>query len=94
MTDFPDSETFYLKCLHFLGGMAFVMHYCAKVVLGLFVQSISRLTNPLRGQLVKCYTTLEPNTLIFLLKKMREAFALSFSHFFDKNNFHISDINV
>ena len=71
MTDFPVSETFYLKCLHFLGGMAFVMHYCAKVVLGPVVQSrgIIRLTSPLRGQLVKCYTTLKPNTLIFLLKK-------------------------
>ena len=40
------------------------------------VQSIVSLTSSLRGQLVKCFTTLKPNTLTFLLKKMREAFAL------------------
>ena len=43
---------------------------------GPVVQSIVSLTSSLRGELVKCYTTLKPNTLIFLLKKMREAFAL------------------
>ena len=48
--------------------------------LGPVVQSIVSLTSSLRGQLVKCFTTLYPNTLIFLLKKMREAFA----HFFNK----------
>ena len=35
---------------------------------GPVVQSIVILTSPLRGQLVKCITTLQPNTLIVLLK--------------------------
>ena len=39
-------------------------------------QSIVSLTSSLRGQLVKCFTTLSPNTLIFFVEKMREAFAL------------------
>ena len=43
---------------------------------GPVVQSFVSLTNPLRGQLVKCFTTLYPNTLIFFVEKMREAFAL------------------
>ena len=34
------------------------------------------LTSSLRSQLVKCFTTLKPNTLIFFVGKMREAFAL------------------
>ena len=40
------------------------------------VQSIVSLTSSLRGQLVKCFTTLLLNTLIFFVEKMREAFAL------------------
>ena len=40
------------------------------------VQSIVSLTNSLRGQLVKCFTTLLPNTVIFFVEKIREAFAL------------------
>ena len=40
------------------------------------VQSIISLTSSLRGQLVKCLTTLYPTTLIFFVEKMREAFAL------------------
>ena len=44
--------------------------------LGPVVQSIISLTSSLRDQLVKCFTTLLPNKLIFLLKKMRKAFAL------------------
>ena len=40
------------------------------------VQSIVSLTSSLRGQLVKCFKTLLPNTLIFSVEKMREAFAL------------------
>ena len=43
---------------------------------GPVVQSILSLTSSLRGQLVKCFTTLLPNTLIFFDEKMREAFAL------------------
>ena len=46
-----------------------------------FVQSIVSLTSSLRSQLVKYFTTLLPNTLIFLLKKMREVFALQISKF-------------
>ena len=42
-------------------------------VLGPVVQNIVSLTISLRGQLVKCFTALQPNILIFLLKKMREA---------------------
>ena len=45
-------------------------------LLGQVVQSIVKLTSSLRGQLVKCFTTLLPNTLIFFVEKMREAFAL------------------
>ena len=40
------------------------------------VQSIVSLTSALSGQLVKCFTTLLPNTLIFFVEKMKEAFAL------------------
>ena len=43
---------------------------------GSVVQSIVSLTNSLRGQFVKCFTTLVPNTLKFFVEKMREAFAL------------------
>ena len=44
--------------------------------LGPVVQSIVSLTSSLRGQLVKCFTTLKPNTQVFFVEKMREAFAL------------------
>ena len=44
--------------------------------LGTVVQSIVSLTSLLRGQLMKCFTTSLPNTLIFFVEKMREAFAL------------------
>ena len=44
--------------------------------LGPVVQSIVSLTSSLRGQLVKCFTTLQPNTLKFFVEKMREAFAV------------------
>ena len=46
------------------------------VNLGPVVQSIVSLTSSLRGQLVKCFTTLLPNTLKFYVEKIREAFAL------------------
>ena len=42
---------------------------------GPVVQSIVSLTSSLRGQLIKCFTTLQPNTLIFFVETMREAFA-------------------
>ena len=44
--------------------------------LGPVAQSIISLMNLLRGQLVKCFMTLLPNTHIFYVEKMREAFAL------------------
>ena len=44
--------------------------------LGPVVQSIVSITSSLRGQLVKCVMTLQPNTLIIFVDKMREAFAL------------------
>ena len=40
------------------------------------VQSIVSLTSSLGGQVLKCLMTLKPNTLIFFVEKMREAFAL------------------
>ena len=43
---------------------------------GPVVQSIVSLTSSLRGQLIKCFITLLPNTLIFFIEKMREAFAV------------------
>ena len=43
---------------------------------GPVVQSIVSLTSSLRGHLFKCFTTSLPNTLIFLVEKMWEAFAL------------------
>ena len=45
-------------------------------------QSIVGLMSPLRDQLVKCFTTLFPNSLIFFVEKMREAFALQKLHTF------------
>ena len=39
---------------------------------GPVVQSIVSLTSTLRGQFIKCFTTLLPNTVIFLLKKKRQ----------------------
>ena len=44
--------------------------------LGPVVQSIISLTSSLRGQLVKCFRPLKPNTLIFFAEKKREAFAM------------------
>ena len=62
-------------------------------VQGPVVQSIISLTSWLRCQLVKCFTTLLPNTLIFLLKKMREAFAMQkLLAFFSTKNIGIFQI--
>ena len=56
-----------------------------KIVLCPVVQSIVSLTSSLRGQLVKCFTTFLPNTMIFLLKKWEKLLhCKSFSHFFKK----------
>ena len=54
------------------------------------VQSIVILTSSLRGQLVKCFTTLYPKTLDFFVEKMREAFALQkLLTFFQQKYWHI-----
>ena len=52
------------------------------------VQSIVSLTSLLRGQLVKCFTTLLLNILILLVEKMREALAKA-SHIFSTKNIGI-----
>ena len=54
----------------------FVLQFVNVPAQGPVAQSIVSLTSSLRGQLVKCFTTLRPNTLIFFVEKMREAFAL------------------
>ena len=63
---------------------------------GPVVQSIVSLTSSLRGHLVKCFTTLQPNTLIFFVEKTREAFALQklLTVYQQKKYWHISDINI
>ena len=66
-----------------------------KEVQGPVVQSIVSLTSSLRGQLVKCFLILYPNTLIFLLKKYEKLLPCkSFSHFFNKKYQCILDIYV
>ena len=50
---------------------------------GPVVQSILSLTSSLRGQLIKCFITLLPNTMIFFVEKIGEAFA---SHIFSTKN--------
>ena len=44
--------------------------------LGPVVQRIISLTSSLRGQLLKCFMTLFQNTMIFIVEKIGEAFAL------------------
>ena len=53
-----------------------LIEICKTNNLGPVVQSIVSLTSSLRGQLVKCFTTLLPNTLIFFAENKREAFAI------------------
>ena len=63
--------------------------------LGPVVQCIISLMSSLRGQLIKCFTTLLPNKLIFVPEKMREAFApQSFSYFINKRYWHVKGITV
>ena len=59
---------------------------------GSVVQSIVSLTSSLRGQLVKCFTTLLPNTLVFFVEKMGEAFAVQKLLTFSNKNIGISKI--
>ena len=51
-------------------------HLTLKVTSGPGCSKHRYLTSSLRRQLVKCFTTLLPNTLIFFVEKMREAFAV------------------
>ena len=61
--------------------------------MGPVVQSIVSLTSSLRGQLVKCFTTLLLNTLIFFVENLREAFALQkLLTFFSAKNIGIFQI--
>ena len=64
--------------------------------LDLIVQRILSLTSSFRGQLIKCFMTLQPTTLIFFVEKMREAFAASLIAFqiFSTKNIDISYIKV
>ena len=66
----------HLNKVHILDCTDFCSHQ------GPVVQSIVSLTSPLRGQLVKCFRTLFPNTLIYFVEKMREAFAMQKLHTF------------
>ena len=68
-------------------------------VQGPVVQSIVSLTSLLRGQLVKCFTTLLRNTLKFFFGKNEGSFCTalhckSFTHFFTKKNWHVLDTNI
>ena len=55
--------------------------------LGPAIQSIVSLTSSFTGQLVKCFTTLLLNTLIFLVEKIKAAFAIAkASHIFSTKN--------
>ena len=56
-----------------LHGVTFVLRLAVQ---GPVVQSIVSLTSSLRGQLIMCFMTFYPNTLIFFVEKLREAFAL------------------
>ena len=63
--------------------------------LGPVVQSIVNLPSLLGGQLIKCFMTLYPNTLIFFVDKMSEAFAVQkLLTFFQQKYLRFSDINV
>ena len=57
------------------------------------VQNIVSLMSSLRGQLVKCFVSLLPNTLKFYIERMREAFALQkLLTFFQQKNIGVYEI--
>ena len=61
--------------------------------LGPVIQSIVSLTSLLRSQLVKCFTTLLPNTLIFFVEKNKRSFCTAkASHIFSIKNIDIFEI--
>ena len=54
---------------------------------GPVVQSMVSLTSSLRGQLLKCFTTLQPNTLKFFVDKNERSFCTAkASHIFSTKN--------
>ena len=59
---------------------------------GPVVQSIISLTSSLRGQLVKCFTILQPNSLKFLSKNGRSFCSSKASHIFSAKIFGIFQI--
>ena len=60
---------------------------------GPVVQSIVSLTSPLRGQLVKCFTALFPNTLIFFVEKNERSFCTAkASYIFSTKNIGVFEI--
>ena len=59
-----------------ISSISLLVSFCREKYQGWVLQSIFSLTSLLRGQLVKCFTALLPNKLIFFVEKMREAFAL------------------
>ena len=59
---------------------------------GPVVQSIVSLMSSLRGQLVKCFTALKPNTLIFFVEKMRSFCTAKAFHIFSTKNIGIFEI--
>ena len=68
--------TSFCTASHFYSKKVAFMILCAIKDLGPAAQSIVNLMSLFRGQLVKCFMTLQPNTLIFFVEKMREAFAV------------------
>ena len=61
--------------------------------MGLAAQRIVLLTSSLRGHVVKCFTTLQPSTLIFFIEKLRKSFAMEkLFTFFSTKNIGIFDI--
>ena len=57
------------------------------IVMGPVVQSIVSLTSSLRGQLVKCFTTFIPNTLIIFVNKLQKLLT-----FFSTKNIGVFEI--
>ena len=60
---------------------------------GPVVQSIISLTSSLKGQLVKCFTTLQPNTLKFFVQNNERSFCSAKApHVFSAKNIGIFEI--
>ena len=70
----------YLVIDYRVGVLTSRNHIYQVISLGPVVQSIISIMRSLRGQLVKCFMTLKPNTLIFFVEKLRETFALQKLH--------------